>query len=100
MPSIGSEKDSSCKSTPVSRMIYIRKPAMSDQLVGKTQLVEKVKSSANGSYQVSLPSGEYTISVDDNGSEYCNSFDDQGACLVEVGSGRVRYDINIDHASY
>lgn len=100
MPGPGSE----CSSITVSRKIYIREPAGAENmkdtyLENKTTLIKSINSDNNGFYQVELPAGTYSIFVEDEGKEYCNSFGSYGkACQVTVGSGIKEYNIKIDHA--
>jgi len=93
-----------CKTSPVSRIIYIREPVMMGAmertyLKEKTNLIKQIRSDNNGNYQVELPVGTFSVFVEDNGKEYCNSFGGQGeVCQVKVGTGTAEYNIKIDHA--
>lgn len=90
MPTIGG--NNSCKNTFVSRNIFIR------DSVSKN-LVKKVIADNNGFYQVNLPLGTYSIFVEDNKKEYCNSFDGQGnACQIIIKPEKNYYDIEINRA--
>lgn len=97
------------KTQKVARHIYIREPAniknMSkiggDYLQNPPRLIKETNSANNGIYQIALPAGTYSVFVDDEGKEYCNSFAEQGkACQITVGTGAVEYNITIDHAAY
>ena len=96
----------SCKSSYVSRKIYIRESVAEKAmeityLKEKTKLVKQVRSNFSGNYQVELPPGTYSVFVEDGGREYCNLFNGQGvACQVTVLSGIVEYNIKIDHAGW
>lgn len=90
MPTIGSNNN--CKHTFISRNIFIRDPISKN-------LIKKITSDNNGFYQVDLPLGTYSIFVEDNKKEYCNSFDGQGnACQVVIKPEINYYDIKINQA--
>lgn len=90
MPTIGNNNN--CKHTFISRDIFIRDPISKN-------LIKKITSDKNGFYQVDLPLGTYSIFVEDNKKEYCNSFDGQGnACQVVIRPEINYYDIKINQA--
>ena len=95
----GTSIDPSCKSQPVSRIIYIRLPKLIHSSE-KPKLVSQTKSDADGYYSIYLSSGTYSVFVEDNGVEYCNSFSDQGDCLVNISNTSVEYNININKAAW
>jgi hypothetical protein len=98
-----------CSNSGVLRHIYIRQPVGSNNMdttylkdATKSELIKTATSNAAGQYTVQLPNGTYSIFAEDEGKEYCNSFDGQGnACLVEIKNGQsVNLDILISHAVY
>lgn len=65
--------------------------------------VAATRSGADGSYELTLPAGRYSVLADDDGRPYCNSFTSEGtaslACVVEVQAGRrTQFDVTINHA--
>ncbi|MCD4740406.1 DUF333 domain-containing protein [archaeon] len=103
----GPELDPSCTTNPISTTIYIREPATTEDLENNTSdyfitLIKQVESDENGYYEVELPSGTYSVFVDDNNEEYCNSFGGQGeACQITVEEETTtEYNIKIDHAAW
>lgn len=100
---------SSCTREYVSRTIYIREPALLDRMEGtyvpylrnKTALVAQVRSDAAGFYEVELPPGAYSVFAEDEGREYCNTHDGEGRlCPLTLDMEVLRYDVQIDHASW
>jgi len=99
--------ETTCKTSFVSRKVYIRELTFIDDMSGgylvspKTNLIASVTSNANGYYNIQLDEGTYSIFVEDNGKEYCNSFRGSGeACEVEL-SRNTQYNISITiHASF
>tara|TARA_Y100000310_G_C20274115_1_gene619411 strand:- start:145 stop:597 length:453 start_codon:yes stop_codon:yes gene_type:complete len=95
-----------CKTSYVSRTIYIREPATMEAmeityLENKTTLIKTIESNNNGFYQVELPPGTYSIFVEDEGKEYCNSFGGRGeVCQITIETGIKEYNIRIDHAAW
>ena len=95
---------SSCKTSSVSRTIYIREPVTIEAmeimyLKNKTTLVKTIESSNNGFYQIELPPGTYSIFVEDESKEYCTGFGGQGeVCQITIGNEVREYNIIIDHA--
>ncbi len=95
---------SGCKTSSVSRTIYIREPVLmgameATHLKEKNNLVKQIKSDDDGKYKIVLPVGTYSVFVEDGDKEYCNLFGDQGkVCQVVVKNGIVKYNIEIDHA--
>ncbi|HKC69873.1 MAG TPA: hypothetical protein VKG26_16675 [Bacteroidia bacterium] len=81
MPMIGG--NSSCKSEPVKRTIYVYAPTVDSQAVQiggpnssfysqiNTQLIAQTQSEDNGFYQISLQPGRYTILILEQGKYYC-----------------------------
>ncbi len=66
----------------------------------KTKLIASTTSNENGYYSIQLGEGTYSIFVEDNGKEYCNSFGGNGeSCKVEL-SRNTQYNISIDYAIY
>lgn len=86
--------------------ITIRKPATIDDLEDfiylgtKPELLMETVSDENGFFEIDIEPGQYSIFVDDNGREYCNSFSPLGyACLVEIStSKKILRNLLIDHA--
>ena len=97
-----------CKESRVSRTIYIREPITMGLLKNvslywenTTNLIKQIKSNAEGFYEVDLPPGNYSILVDDNGKEYCNSFGQNGeVCQIILVNGIKEYNIEINHAAW
>ncbi len=96
---------SSCLREGVARDIHIREVATSEKMEGvylsdKPKLIKKGTSNADGSYSVILPVGKYSIFVEDNGKEYCNSWDGEGnACMVEIKEEqRAKHSFQLNYA--
>jgi hypothetical protein len=96
MPPVG--PSSSCRTTPVARRVTVRALSKVGGELGST--VASTVSSPDGSYQVAVPPGRYSLFVDDGGKPYCREGDGAGyACPVDVPEGKpVSRDITIDHA--
>lgn len=98
--------NTSCKVSFASRAIVVRESATRaamerTYLKNKTPLVKIIESSDHGFYQLELPPGTYSILVEDEGKEYCNSFGvDGGVCQITLGTEIVEYNIEIDHAAW
>ncbi len=98
---------SSCRIEGVSRNMYVREVATIENMNitslkknKKPVLVKTLTSNIDGSYTIILPVGKYSIFVEDDDKEYCNSFDGQGTpCMVEVKKDQTtEYNFQIDHA--
>ena len=98
-----------CSGTPVSRTIYVRKPTTlynisinesdSTHFTFDTELIATTESDENGFYEVNLQPGTYSVLVEDEGKEYCNSFGiGRKICQVIVEDAVKEYNIRIDHA--
>jgi hypothetical protein len=98
--------ETTCKTSFVSRKIYIRELTFDDDVAGKylltpkTNLIATTTSNANGYYYIQVDKGTYSIFVEDNGKEYCGLSTGIGEmCKVEL-SRNTQYNILISHASY
>jgi len=96
--------ETTCETSFVSRRVYIRELTFIDDMSGiylispKTNLIASTTSNADGYYYIQIDEGTYSIFVEDDGKEYCNSFGEE-ACKVEL-SENTQYNISIDHATY
>jgi len=107
MPSPASEDNNDCEYSSVSRKIYIRETATTENmnmtyLDTETTLVKTTESDNNGQYQVELPPGNYSVFVEDKGKEYCKRITGDGeACPITIEENKTKeYDIEIDHAAW
>jgi len=100
---------SSCSIVEVSKNIYIREVANSDDMDitylkenSKPNLIKTITSGSDGSYMVILPVGKYSLFVEDGGREYCNSWDGQGnSCIFEIKKDQTtEHNSQIDHAAW
>lgn len=98
-----------CKHELVSRKIYVRKPLTQEEFEGheplgiikKLLVVKTTQSKEDGSYRIGLPPGTYTVTVENEGGEFCNEFSyDNIMCKVEVGNSWSEYNIRIFLASF
>ncbi len=63
-------------------------------------LVDSTTSDDQGFYEIELSAGTYSVFVEDEGDWYCNSFNADGMCVVEVSEGEtVEFNIRIDYAA-
>lgn len=92
------EENSTCNMTRVSRKVYIRELTTGDNT--NTTLVKETESDEKGYYEVLLPPGEYSVFVEDNGTQYCTKRGSKGeACKVTIEEGNMTwYNIDINHA--
>ncbi|MFA6888482.1 MAG: hypothetical protein WC254_03220 [Candidatus Woesearchaeota archaeon] len=97
--------ESNCLTEGISRIVYIKEITNSDNNlpdfndIKKSILIKTIMSNSDGSYTVILPIGKYSIFVEDNGNEYCNSFDEQGYCVVEIKKDQItEYNPEINYA--
>ena len=84
MPAVGDTSDfNRAKSEPVKRVIYIYKATKRDEAKChdgvfykdiKTELIRKIKSNAQGKFQVSLPPGKYSLFVQEMEGLFANTF--------------------------
>jgi hypothetical protein len=95
-----------CKTSHPSRKVLIREPVTDEQmsvtyLVRPRGLVATATADRYGFYEVSLAPGTYSVFVEDDGREYCNSFGGRGeACQVTIGDGLTERELKIDHAAW
>lgn len=95
-----------CKVSHPSREVLIREPVTYEQisvtyLARPSGLVASTKADKHGFYEVSLPPGTYSVFVEDDGREYCNSFGSHDeACQVTIGDGLTERELKIDHAAW
>jgi len=66
------------------------------------RLIKSVTSDSEGNFRIELPSGKYTLTVEDEEKEYCQSWtENEGNCLVEIIKNQeTEFDLKIDHASH
>ena len=92
-----------CKWYAVKRTIYFYEPTREKQTVNaypthstwytkiNTKLIAKTESDDNGCYQISLPAGQYSILILENGRYYCGSWGDGYLlCPVTIDSNKVK----------
>ena len=99
-------KKSSCSTSLVSRNIYVRELTSIDDSITYTYFqsadepIASTVSDEQGLFSLDLESGTYSIFVEDDGKEYCNSFNVDGiACLIEVKEDvKTDFNISIDKA--
>jgi hypothetical protein len=104
----GFESLKRCRVSHPSRRVTVREVATSRDmdrfeptlLVNAPPLVASAVADERGFFQVALPSGTYSVFVDDMGREYCNNVSEQGACTVTVVRSLVLFDRLIDHAVF
>lgn len=95
-----------CRASFVSREVTVRELTAASAMDGThlregTGLVATARSGTDGFFEVSLPDGAYSLFVEDEGREYCNRFDGRGnVCPVTVSGDVVRFDLEINHASW
>jgi hypothetical protein len=104
----GEPRPNPCNTRPVATTVYAHSPlavgpAGEPQYPTPGAPVKVVRSAGDGTYELALPAGRYSILVDDGGRPYCNTFEVRAgqslACPVEVEAGlRTQHDITIDHA--
>lgn len=94
--------DEDCKTSGVSRTVYITKPVTYETLKNdEIDIIQKVQSNNQGIYYIRLPLGTYSILVEDDNEKYCNDFNSLNeVCQVTLGSEIKEYNIEIDHAIY
>lgn len=95
---LSADEEAACRQKLQFRLIYIRKPAGTNNvdagfLLVKTDQVALAKTDADGFYQVELEPGNYSVFVKEIGQEYCDSktvLDGETYyCLVKVAKGKV-----------
>jgi hypothetical protein len=101
---------SGCSLVGVSRKVYIREVVNSSDVdinhylkkESNPNLVKIINSRSDGLYIAILPVGNYSLFVEDDGNEYCNSFNLQGnLCFFEIKNNQTTdYDFLINHASW
>lgn len=99
--------ETSCSEVGVSRNVYIRS-IYSSQMRGvylidkeNTELILETKSDLQGNFSVSLPVGYYSVFVEDQGMEYCNNWNDLGACPVYISKDIINQQVfKIDKAAW
>ncbi len=96
---------SSCEREGLATTVYVRKLASNEEMNGvylerPTPLVATTTSDEDGTFSLQLPVGRYSLFVDDNGREYCNSWDANGlACAFEIQRDQeTSYETVVDHA--
>ena len=67
-----------------------------------TSRIAETWSNADGYYQIALPSGHYSLFVEENGLFYANRFGDDGCIqpVIVLPDSVTRYDIPIDYKAY
>ncbi len=99
-------KKSNCNSTFLSRNIYVRDLTSVDDSVSYSYFqfddepIANVVSDEQGMFALDLEPGTYSIFIEDDGKEYCNSFNVDGvACLVEIKEDtKTDFNIVVDKA--
>lgn len=90
-------------STQVAAFTKVKQTDMNEfSYRATTTPVKTVLSTANGTYELKLPPGEYSVFARDpkTGNYYCNSFNEKGfACNIQVNETPCEYDIIIDDSS-
>jgi len=102
----GPEINTSCKLEKLSITISVRRLTHYSEGLSfiyysfSEEPIASVESEADGSYNLELSPGEYSIFVLDGDNEYCNSFDGDGnACkLVIKETMKTEYNVTIDHS--
>jgi hypothetical protein len=97
---------------PVSREVRFYEPVTAADIVVATGrsstlyetingvLVASVTSAQDGSFEVGLPPGTYSVFVEDEGDWFCNAASAAGECPVTVTAGAfANYVIRIDYAA-
>jgi hypothetical protein len=104
---VGETRAIPCDVHPVSRRVYIYSPPVGDNEVdgayyrGGRDPKAIVHSDGQGNYAIDLPTGSYSIMVEDDGRHYCNSLSRGRACAVTIRAGEhARRDLEIDHGSF
>lgn len=60
---------------------------------------QQARSGEDGWYEIALPSGAYSVFVEDGDKEYCHRNDDRGRmCPIVIEDGVSEHNIDIDHA--
>jgi hypothetical protein len=81
------DPNGSCKEYPVSRTIKIHEKTNDNQLTKitpttfsniNTKLVATIKTDKEGFYQTNLPSGKYSVFIEEKGALYANEWDSDG----------------------
>ena len=107
MPMVGG--NSSCKSEPVKRTIYIYASTADTQAVKigtsfysqiNTTLIAQTQSADNGFFQISLQPGKYSVLVLEQGKFYCMDWGDPNllAPLTINSNATTKRDVVIDMA--
>lgn len=101
---------SSCKEEGISRKIFIRELTTQEDLEdgspylkeeNKPKLIKTIISKEDGTYETRLPVGKYSFFIEDNSREYCNSFNNGYACMIEINENKTNeYNFTINHAAY
>jgi hypothetical protein len=92
-----------CVEQPVQGKVYVHELTGPEALdsVGYLErpppLVAQVETDRNGRYEVFLPSGRYSLFVEDSGRVYCPDYQSVSACLVEVPKRAIRHDVRMRH---
>lgn len=99
---------------PVSREVRVYEAVSSSDAVAATDrpdaygvytqingtLAGSTTSGEDGSYEIELSAGTYSVFVEDEGDWYCNGIGAEGLCAVTVPDGEVvEYDVRIDYAA-
>ena len=99
----------SCKTCAVKRLVKIYEYTLLSNAISSensnvffdrfnTPLVAQVTTDEKGFYQVTLPAGQYSIVVVENGKLYANSFDGQGGINpLTFTNGRQNFNITMTY---
>lgn len=92
---------SPCQPTPISTTVAITIPSENFDI---DLLVGSVETSENGTFEISLPEGNYSIFLRDGGEFICDSWtcpDDCYCTLVTIkNDSTTTVNANIDHATW
>ncbi len=94
-----------CTRNGVAREVIVRTPIKYSSShspyfpgVGDTQIVATAISNSNGEYSLSLPDGEYSIFIKENGREYCNLISLDVYCPVSMIAGQeAEHNVDINY---
>ena len=109
VPEPREERPNSCRRRPVATRVAAYPPVSRTGAPGDPGRpsvgtpVAATRSAPDGTYEIALPPGRYSVLADDDGRPYCNSFTSEGpsslACVVDVqAGGRTQFDVTINHA--
>lgn len=101
----GTVRERTPQRTPVSRRIVILPMRKGTDMEGKylkneAEVIARTVSDAQGKFSLKIPSGPYSIFVEENGRLYCGYIHKTGlACPLWVREGDVQQDLAVDPAA-